>query len=147
MLATGAVVSLSQIASNFRAIRKLAGSGVTVMPVVKANAYGHGLGRVFPGFQNADALAILEIEGAAMLRASGWTKPIVLLEGCFDDADLNRAMKIARRVRTGTMSVNGGMSISGDIPFGGYKASGIGREWGVEGIEEYLETKLIAWRE
>jgi len=35
-------VSLSQIASNFRAIRKLAGSGVTVMPVVKADAYRHG---------------------------------------------------------------------------------------------------------
>jgi aldehyde dehydrogenase (NAD+) len=44
------------------------------------------------------------------------------------------------------MSVNGGMSISGDIPFGGYKASGVGREWGVEGIEELLETKLIAVR-
>ena len=69
------------------------------------------------------------------------------LGGGVVSADLNRAMKIARRVRTGTMSVNGGMSISGDIPFGGYKASGIGREWGVEGIEEYLETKLIAWRE
>lgn len=57
----------------------------------------------------------------------------------------DRAMKIARAVRTGTMSVNNGMSIAGDIPFGGYKASGIGREWGVEGIEEFLETKLIAW--
>ena len=69
------------------------------------------------------------------------------LGGGVVSADLDRAMNIARRVRTGTMSVNGGMSISGDIPFGGYKASGIGREWGVEGIEEYLETKLIAWRE
>lgn len=59
---------------------------------------------------------------------------------------LDRAMKIARRVRTGTMSVNGGMSIAGDIPFGGYKASGMGREWGLEGIEEFLETKLIAIR-
>jgi aldehyde dehydrogenase (NAD+) len=68
------------------------------------------------------------------------------LGGGVASASLERAMKIARRVRTGTMSVNGGMSISGDIPFGGYKASGIGREWGREGIEEYLETKLIAWR-
>jgi aldehyde dehydrogenase (NAD+) len=57
-----------------------------------------------------------------------------------------RAMNIAKRVRTGTMSVNGGMSIAGDIPFGGYKCSGVGREWGLEGIEEYLETKLVAWR-
>lgn len=68
------------------------------------------------------------------------------LGGGVVSADLDRAMNIARRVRTGTMSVNGGMSIAGDIPFGGYKASGVGREWGVEGIEELLETKLIAWR-
>ncbi len=68
------------------------------------------------------------------------------LGGGVVSADLDRAMSVARRVRTGTMSVNGGMSIAGDVPFGGYKASGIGREWGVEGIEEYLETKLIAWR-
>lgn len=54
-----------------------------------------------------------------------------------------RATKIAKRIRTGTISVNGGMCIAGDIPFGGYKSSGIGREWGREGIEEFLETKLI----
>jgi aldehyde dehydrogenase (NAD+) len=59
----------------------------------------------------------------------------------------DRAMAIAKRIRTGTISVNNGMCISGDLPFGGYKASGIGREWGVEGIEEFLETKLVAWRE
>ena len=68
------------------------------------------------------------------------------LGGGVSSSNFERAMQVARRVRTGTMSVNGGMSIAGDIPFGGYKASGIGREWGVEGIEEYLETKLIAWR-
>ena len=68
------------------------------------------------------------------------------LGGGVSSANLDRAMKIAKRIRTGTMSVNGGMSIAGDIPFGGYKASGMGREWGVEGIEELLETKLIAVR-
>jgi aldehyde dehydrogenase (NAD+) len=68
------------------------------------------------------------------------------LSGGVVSADEARAMKIARRIRTGTMSVNGGMCIAGDIPFGGYKASGIGREWGLEGIEELLETKLIAVR-
>jgi aldehyde dehydrogenase (NAD+) len=68
------------------------------------------------------------------------------LGGGVSSADVDRAMKIAKRIRTGTMSINGGMSIAGDIPFGGYKASGMGREWGVEGIEEMLETKLIAWR-
>lgn len=56
-------------------------------------------------------------------------------------------MNIAKRIRTGTISVNGGAPINGDLPFGGYKHSGIGRAWGVEGIEEYLETKVIGWRE
>jgi aldehyde dehydrogenase (NAD+) len=54
-------------------------------------------------------------------------------------------MKIAKRIRTGSVGVNNGMCIAGDIPFGGYKASGIGREGGVEGIEEFLETKMIAY--
>jgi aldehyde dehydrogenase (NAD+) len=60
--------------------------------------------------------------------------------------DFDRAMGVAKRIRSGSISVNGGMCIAGDLPFGGYKASGIGREWGLEGIEEFLETKLIAWR-
>jgi aldehyde dehydrogenase (NAD+) len=68
------------------------------------------------------------------------------LSGGVSSASPERAMKLARRIRSGSISVNGGMCIAGDIPFGGYKASGIGREWGVEGIEEFLETKLIAAR-
>lgn len=57
----------------------------------------------------------------------------------------DRALHIARRVRTGSMSVNNGMCIAGDIPFGGFKASGMGREWGLEGIEEYTDVKMLAW--
>ncbi|MDK2758677.1 MAG: aldehyde dehydrogenase family protein [Blastomonas fulva] len=68
------------------------------------------------------------------------------LSGGVASGSLDRAVAVARRVRTGSVSVNGGMCIAGDLPFGGYKSSGIGREWGLEGIEEYLETKLIAWR-
>lgn len=64
------------------------------MPVVKANAYGHGLQRVYPALHGADALAILEIEGAIALREMGWTKPILLLEGCFDSSDLDLAMEL-----------------------------------------------------
>ena len=56
----------------------------------------------------------------------------------------DRAMAVAKRIRTGTIGVNGGTPINGDLPFGGYKHSGIGRAWGLEGIEEYLETKVIA---
>jgi aldehyde dehydrogenase (NAD+) len=69
------------------------------------------------------------------------------LSGGIASANLDRAIGIAKRVRTGSLSINGGLCIAGDLPFGGYKASGIGREWGREGIEEYLETKIIAWRE
>ena len=68
------------------------------------------------------------------------------LSGGVFAGDLDRAMRVAGRIRTGSVMVNGGLCIAGDIPFGGYKASGIGREWGVAGIEEFLETKVLAWR-
>jgi aldehyde dehydrogenase (NAD+) len=68
------------------------------------------------------------------------------LSGGVWSGDLERAKRVARRIRTGTIGVNGGAPIHGDLPFGGYKQSGIGRAWGVEGIEEYLETKVLAWR-
>ncbi|MDL4771696.1 aldehyde dehydrogenase [Actinomadura xylanilytica] len=55
-----------------------------------------------------------------------------------------RARAVAARLRTGTVSVNGGVWFGPDVPFGGYKQSGIGREMGVAGFEEYLETKAIA---
>jgi aldehyde dehydrogenase (NAD+) len=66
------------------------------------------------------------------------------LSGAVHSADLDRAWAVARRVRTGTMSVNGGVWYGGDVPFGGYKQSGIGRESGRQGFEEYLETKTVA---
>lgn len=64
--------------------------------------------------------------------------------GVVASGDKERAMRVARRLRAGSVSVNGGMCIAPDLPFGGYKRSGIGREWGREGIEEFLETKAIA---
>ncbi len=69
------------------------------------------------------------------------------LSGGVWSGSLERSMKVARRIRTGTIGVNGGAPISGDLPFGGYKHSGIGRAWGVPGIEEYLETKVIGYRD
>jgi aldehyde dehydrogenase (NAD+) len=66
------------------------------------------------------------------------------LSGAVHSGDPERAWAVARRVRTGTVSVNGGIWYSADMPFGGYKQSGIGREMGVAGFEEYLETKAIA---
>ena len=66
------------------------------------------------------------------------------LSGGVTGADRERALKVARRIRTGTMSLNGGLWYGADVPFGGYKQSGIGREMGVAGFEEYLEHKAIA---
>ena len=55
-----------------------------------------------------------------------------------------RAVAVARRLRAGTAGVNGGIWYGPDAPFGGYKASGIGRQNGLEGFEQYTETKTIA---
>ena len=66
------------------------------------------------------------------------------LSGAVVSADRERALAVARRIRTGTMSVNGGMWYAADVPFGGYKQSGIGREMGAAGFEEYLEQKAFA---
>ncbi len=59
-------------------------------------------------------------------------------------ADADRTAEVAGRLRAGTVSVNGGVWYSADTPFGGYKQSGIGREMGLAGFEEYLQTKVIA---
>jgi aldehyde dehydrogenase (NAD+) len=64
--------------------------------------------------------------------------------GIFSGSE-DRANALARRIRTGSMSVNGGLWYGADSPYGGYKASGIGRQCGTEGLEQYLETKAIAW--
>ena len=66
------------------------------------------------------------------------------LSGSVDSGSLERAKTVAARIRTGTLAVNGGVWFNADAPFGGYKQSGIGREMGVAGFEEYLETKVIA---
>ncbi|HWE56881.1 MAG TPA: aldehyde dehydrogenase family protein [Acidimicrobiales bacterium] len=55
-----------------------------------------------------------------------------------------RAVAMARRLRAGTAMVNGGLWYGADSPFGGYKASGIGRQGGLEGFEQYTETKALA---
>ena len=66
------------------------------------------------------------------------------LAGSVTSASLERALAIASRIRAGMLSVNGGVSYGADAPFGGYKASGVGRQNGIEGFEQYLETKSIA---
>jgi aldehyde dehydrogenase (NAD+) len=66
------------------------------------------------------------------------------LSGMVYGSDTERATGIARRIRSGTISINGGMYYGADSPFGGFKQSGFGREMGVAGLEEYLALKTLA---
>jgi acyl-CoA reductase-like NAD-dependent aldehyde dehydrogenase len=61
-------------------------------------------------------------------------------------ADPARALGVARQMRTGTVIINGGGGgLSPHAAFGGYKQSGLGREWGSHGLSEFLQTKSISW--
>ena len=66
------------------------------------------------------------------------------LSGHVYSADEDRAISVGKRIRTGTLSINGSVWYRQDVPFGGMKQSGIGREMGVAGFEEYLEMKSYA---
>ncbi len=67
------------------------------------------------------------------------------LGGAVYSDSLERAMSIARRVRTGSLNVNGGIAYGADVPFGGFKDSGVGRQNGTPGFDQYLEVKSLAW--
>jgi acyl-CoA reductase-like NAD-dependent aldehyde dehydrogenase len=64
------------------------------------------------------------------------------LAGGVWSGDKDHAVAVARRLRTGQVEVNGG-AFNPNAPFGGYKQSGIGREYGTHGLEEFLETKSL----
>ena len=65
------------------------------------------------------------------------------LSGSVWTNDVERGIDVARQVRTGTYGVNSMATIDIHQPFGGFKASGIGREFGAEGLAAFLETKTI----
>lgn len=92
-----ALLSRRAIAHNIGVARRRA-PGAKVWAVLKADAYGHGLVRTVadggPAVADADGIAILETETATLLRELGWTKPILLLEGCFDANDLAAAARL-----------------------------------------------------
>ena len=64
------------------------------------------------------------------------------LSGCVYSGDVEHAVAVASKLRAGQVHINGA-SVDFTAPFGGYKKSGNGREWGVEGLEEFLETKAL----
>ena len=58
--------------------------------------------------------------------------------------DIKRAIRVCEGLETGMVGLNQGMVSNAGAPFGGVKQSGIGREGGTEGLEEFLETKYVA---
>ena len=64
------------------------------------------------------------------------------LSGYVSSGDPERAKAVARKMRTGNVHLNGA-PVNNEAPFGGYKQSGNGREWGAFGMEEFLEVKAI----
>jgi alanine racemase len=87
-----AIIDLQALISNFCYIKKKSPQG-KVLAVLKANAYGHGLARIANALSEstnqADAFGVARLDEALALRNAGITKPIVLLEGFFDDNDLD----------------------------------------------------------
>lgn len=82
-----ALIDVHAVRHNVQVARGFAGAS-RILAVAKANAYGHGLMHVLPALGACDGIGLLEIDAACQLRAAGYTKPIVLLEGFFDEDDL-----------------------------------------------------------
>ena len=67
------------------------------------------------------------------------------LGGALYATDVAKALDVAKRLRTGTVNINSALNLL-NLPFGGFKESGIGREGGEWGIAEYCEIQAIAWK-
>jgi alanine racemase len=88
-----ATIHTAALRANLQALRRRAGDA-RVWAVVKANAYGHGIERVFDSLHAADGFALLDLAEAQRLRALGWRGPILLLEGVFDARDLELCSRL-----------------------------------------------------
>lgn len=75
------------LSNNLNVVRSLAPKA-RIWSVVKANAYGHGIARVYEGLRDTDGFALLDLNEAELLRELGWQGPILLLEGFFCAEDL-----------------------------------------------------------
>lgn len=107
------------------------------------------------GVDNSEAIAQDEIFGPVAILIPFATDDEAIrlandspfgLAGAVMTDSFERGEAIARRVRTGAIGINGGSFYGADAPFGGFKNSGIGRQCGMEGFEQYLETKTLAAR-
>ena len=91
-----ATIALSSLSHNLRIVAQQLEEGSAqagrprpnIWAVIKANAYGHEIGNAVQGFSQAEGLAMLDLNEAVRCREAGWTRPIMLLEGFFEPADI-----------------------------------------------------------
>ncbi|MCJ7799194.1 MAG: alanine racemase [Polaromonas sp.] len=88
-----ATIHTAALGHNLARVRTAA-PDARVWAVVKANAYGHGIERVFDALRSADGFALLDLAEAQRLRALDWRGPILLLEGCFEARDLELCSRL-----------------------------------------------------
>ena len=88
-----ATIHADALSHNLDRMRRAA-QDARVWAVVKANAYGHGIERVFDAFRAADGFAMLDLAEAERVRSLGWRGPILLLEGVFEPRDLELCSRL-----------------------------------------------------
>ena len=88
-----ATIHVKALRHNLQSVRT-AVPDARVWAVVKANAYGHGIERVFEGLRGADGFALLDLDEAARVRKLGWRGPVLLLEGVFEQRDLELCSRL-----------------------------------------------------
>lgn len=88
-----AIIHGDALRHNLRRVHSLV-PDARIWAVVKANAYGHGVRRVFEGLHAADGFALLDLDEAVALREIGWRGPILLLEGVFEQRDLELCSRL-----------------------------------------------------
>lgn len=88
-----ALIHPDALRANLARMREAA-PDARVWAVVKANAYGHGIERVYDALRGADGFALLDLQEAERVRALGWRGPILLLEGVFEPRDLELCSRL-----------------------------------------------------
>jgi alanine racemase len=88
-----ATIHTQALADNLNQARRHA-PDARVWAVVKANAYGHGIERAFAGLRGADGFALLDLAEAQRVRDLGWRGPVLLLEGVFEQRDLELCSRL-----------------------------------------------------